>query len=315
MRFYKLLLFSAATTFLVYSCIPPRTIYNSGKTTPHKEVKAGFDFSGNFTSHFARNLYDNVEAIAKPLINKDSLSLDEQLIYLNKTALAYAIDPFGAGYGLYVRYGVAPGFDMGYKFSSGTHVFDGMYQFMGSKGSVSEPGEGFFNGSIGLQYSFRNYSLPDWSGLSMAQKVLDFELKRKDLLIPLIFSVAIGPEETYGSVAWGLVYSHSFISYGFNNQRIYDTISSMAPTLIEAFHNKQNYPAYGAFFNLKLGYKFIYIIPACALYYQNYRGYRMINGTDATFKGISLVPSIGFQLNPTQIPNALKKKQDPSYKK
>ncbi|OPZ96760.1 MAG: hypothetical protein BWY70_01673 [Bacteroidetes bacterium ADurb.Bin408] len=121
------------SSFFVISCIPPRTIYNSGKATPHKEVKAGFDFSGNFTSHFARNLYDNVEDVAKPLINKDSLSLDEQLIYLNKTALAYAIDPFGGGYGLYVRYGAAQGFDVGYKFSSGTHVFDGMYHFLARK--------------------------------------------------------------------------------------------------------------------------------------------------------------------------------------
>ncbi len=301
--------------FIVTSCIPPRTIYNSGKVTPHKELKAGFDFSGNFTSHFARNLYDNVESIATPLINKDTLSLDEQIIYLNKTALAYAIDPFGAGYGVYARYGVVPGLDVGYKFTSGTHVFDAQYQFMGSRGSFDNPGKDFFNGSIGVQYSFKNYSLPDWSGLSMAQSILDFKLNRKDLLIPLIFSVSIGPEETYGSFAWGLVYTHSFISYGFDNKRIYDTISSMAPTLIEAFHNKQNYPAYGAFYNLKLGYKFIYIIPACALYYQNYRGYRLINGTDATFKGISFVPSIGLQINPTQISNALKKKQDPSYKK
>ncbi|OPZ96759.1 MAG: hypothetical protein BWY70_01672 [Bacteroidetes bacterium ADurb.Bin408] len=51
---------------------------------------------------------------------------------------------------------------------------------------MDNPGTSFFNGSIGLQYSFRNYSLPDWSGLSLAQKVLSFELTRKDLLVPSI---------------------------------------------------------------------------------------------------------------------------------
>lgn len=309
----RLFFFCLIGSFAISSCTPPRAIYNSGKVTPSQQCKVGADFSANLTSHFAKNLYKNVESIATPLITKDSLSLDEQIIYLNKTALAYAIDPFGAGYGFYARYGVAPHFDLGYKFTSGTHVIDGMYQFMGSTGSVEEPKEGMVHGSIGAQYSFRNYDLPSWSGLDKAQSILDFNLKRKDLLVPLIFSLAIGPEETYGSVSWGIVYTHTYLNYGFENQRIYDTLNSMAPQIVGAIHAKQDFAAWGTFMNLKLGYKFIYIIPAFALYYQNYGSYKLIDGTDATFKGISFVPSLGFQLNPVELSNALKRKQKASF--
>jgi len=309
----KILLLLIFCIFYLLSCTPPRSIQNSGKVTPHKQFKAGADVTANLTSHFARSLYKNVESIAQPLINKDSINLDEQLIYLNKTALAYAIDPFGAGYGFYARYGILPDFDIGYKLASGSHVFDGVYQFMGSKGTISAPEEGMLHGSIGFQYSFKNYSLPDWSGLKLAQKILDFNMKRKDILIPLTVSVAIGPEETYGSVSLGIAYSHTFLNYGFGNSRIYDTLNSMSPEIIAAIHSKQNFSAWGTFFNIKLGYKFIYFIPACALYYQNFGNYNLIDGNTAGFKGISFVPSFGLQINPVEISNALKKKEKALY--
>ncbi len=304
----RLIISLLLSIFIIASCTPPRAIYNSGKVTPHKQFKAGGDFSANFTSHIARSLYDNVKSVATPLITKDSLTLNEQIVYLNKTALAYALDPFGAGYGFYARYGLLPRFDLGYKFSSGTHVFDGMYQFMGSTGTFDAPQKNVLNGSIGVQYSFKNYDLPSWSGMDKAQSVLGFNFKREDLLVPVIFSLSFGDEETYGSLGFGCVYTKTFISYGFSNNRIYDTLNNHTPQLINFLDIKQNFSAFGVFVNLKLGYKFIYIIPSCALYYQNYGTYKLINGSEATFKGISFVPSIGVQINPTEISKALKKK-------
>jgi len=304
--FFIFLLFSV---FIIASCTPPRAIYNSGKVTPHKQFKVGADFSANLTSHIARSLYDNVKSVATPLLTKDSLNLNDQITYLNKTALAYAIDPFGVGYGFYARYGVASRFDLGYKFTSGTHVFDGMYQFMGSTGTFEAPRKDVLNGSAGVQYSFKSYDLPSWSGLDKAQSVLGFNFKRKDLMIPLIFSLSLGEEETYGSVAFGCVYSRTFINYGFGNNRIYDTLNHHAPQLVNFLDVKNNFSAFGTFFNIKLGYKFIYVIPACALYYQNYGTYKLIDGSEAKFKGFSFVPSLGVQINPTEISKALKKKQ------
>ena len=203
----RLIISLLLSIFIIASCTPPRAIYNSGKVTPHKQFKAGGDFSANFTSHIARSLYDNVKSVATPLITKDSLTLNEQIVYLNKTALAYALDPFGAGYGFYARYGLLPRFDLGYKFSSGTHVFDGMYQFMGSTGTFDAPQKNVLNGSIGVQYSFKNYDLPSWSGMDKAQSVLGFNFKREDLLVPVIFSLSFGDEETYGSLGFGCVYT------------------------------------------------------------------------------------------------------------
>ena len=304
--FFFILVFMA-----VQACTPPRNVIHSGKVTPKGQVKVGADVTGNFTSHFARSLYKNVEAIVEPLVNKDSLQLDEQILNLNRTALAYAIDPFGAGYGFYARYGFTKGLDMGYRLASGTHVFDAMYQFAGSKGTIDEPEEGMLHGSIGFQYGFKNYSLPGWSDLKLAQKILDFNLKRKDILVPLIFSVGIGPEETYGAVSFGLAYSHTFLDYGFGNSRIYDTLNSVSPEIVASIHDKKHFPAWGAFFNLKLGYSFIYIIPACALYYQNYGTYNLIDGSTASFKGVSLTPSLGLQLNLMEIENLMKKNKKP----
>jgi len=312
-KFIRIFLSLIVFTFALVSCTPPRAIQHSGKVTPHKQLTVGANFTANLTSHFARSLYKNVESIAQPLVNKDTLNISEQIIFLNKTALAYAIDPFGVGYDFYARYGLTPAVDMGYKLASGTHVLDARYQFMGSKGSISEPQQGLTHGSIGIQYSYKNYSLPEWSGLKLAQKILDFNLKRKDLIVPLVFSLAFGPEETYGSLATGIVYSHTFFNYGFENTRIYDTLNSISPVIVSAIHGKQNFGAMGAFLNLKLGYKFIYIIPAAALYYQNYKSYNLIDGTKAPFKGFSFVPSIGFQLNPTEISNAIKKKDKPQF--
>ncbi len=310
---YILFLVSIISVYFIVSCTPPRAIINSGKVTPYKQVKVGGDFTGNLTTHFARSFYENIETIAKPLINKDSLNIDEQILYLNRTALAYAIDPFGAGYDFYVRYGVASGFDVGYKLASGTHVFDGQYQFMGSKGTVSEPADGMLHGSIGFEYGFKNYSLPNWKGLKLAQEILDFDLKRKDLLVPLIFSVAIGPEETYGSISCGIVYSHTFLNYGFGNSRIYDTLNSLSPEIVAAIHSKQNFSSLGTFFNFKLGYKYIYVIPAFAIYYQNYGKYNLIDGNQTGFKGFSLVPSFGLQINLTEVSGGLRKKDKASF--
>ena len=309
----RIVLFCLLSAFIMASCTAPRAIYNSGKVTPHKQLKAGGDFSVNLPSLFARNLYDNIENIATPLLNRDTLSLDAQIIYLNKTAMAYAIDPFGAGYGFFARYGVAPRLDVGYKYASGSHVFDGMYQFMGSTGTFDAPQEDFFNGSIGLQYSSKNYDLPSWSGLDKVQSILDFKFKRKDILVPLIFSLSFGPEETVGSLAFGCVYTHTFISYGIDNNRIFDTLNSMAPQLVDILNAKQDFSAFGTFVNVKLGYKFIYIIPAFALYYQNYGTYKLIDGSEASFKGFSFVPSVALQFNISELSKAIKNKNKASY--
>ena len=300
--------YALAAFFLFYGCTAPRTITQSGKVTPHKQVKGGMDYSVSVPTHFVKSLYKNVEGIVIPLANKDSVYLDEQLIGLNKTVLAYSIDPLGFGYNYYARYGIAKRVDIGYKYASGTHVFDGMYQFMGSTGTIDNPGEKQFFGSIGIQYSAKKYDLPSWSGLDKVQNVLGYEMKRKDILIPLVFSIPFGKEEEFGNFSFGVAYAHSFLNYGFRNNNIYiDTLSSSTPDVVQAFQGKKNYSSFGTFFNFKCGYRFIYFVPALSVYYQNYGKFKLIDGGEVNFKGLTFVPSIGVQINPSEIALGIKR--------
>lgn len=285
----------------ISSCSPPKAITLSGKVTPKGQVKMGLDYSVNASNHFAKSLYNNIGSIANSKLSQDTIILDEQLVNLNKTVLAYAIEPIGAGSNYYIRYGVVKHLDVGYKYASGTHTFDGMWQFTGSTGTINEPGETKMCGSIGLQFSSKKYELPSWSGLDKVQNLLGFEMKRKDFLVPLIFSKSFGKEETFGNISFGLVYIRSFFDYGFKTNNIYDTISSTAPTAIQALNGKRNFGSTGVFLNFKLGYKYIYFLPAFAMYYQNYGSYKLIDGNTVSFKGMTFVPSLGLQINPTQI--------------
>ncbi len=294
---------------LIQSCTPPKSITQSGKVTPQGQVKVGMDYCINVPTHVVRSLYQNVDGIVTPLINEDTIILNDQLVKLNKTALAYAIEPIGFGYNFYGRYGIYKHFDVGYKYASGTHVIDAMYQFLGSTGSINEPGEKGMSGSIGIQYSSKKYELPDWSGLDKVQSVLGFEMKRKDLMIPVIFSLPFGTEEKVGNFSFGLAYMHTFLNYGFQSGRIYDTLNNAAPMIIQAIQGKKDYGSMGIFFNFKLGYKYAYFLPAFALYYQNYGSYTLIDGSSVKFKGFTYVPSLGIQINPTQIYYDIKKRK------
>ncbi len=292
---------AACLIALAYSCTPPKTITQSGKVTPKGQVKAGMDYSANVPTHVVRSIYDNVGSIVGPLLSKDTIYVDAQLMGLNRTALAYAIEPIGVGYHYYARYGILKKFDVGYKYASGTHTFDAMYQFMGSTGSINEPGEKKMCGSVGLQFSSKSYELPGWNGLNKAQTILGFEMNRKDFIIPLIFSIPFGPEETIGNFSFGMVYTRSFLNYGFKSNKIFDTVAQTAPVALQSLNNKANYGGVGIFFNLKLGYKYIYALPAFAMYYQNYGSFMLLDGSKAGFRGVTFVPSLGIQINPTQI--------------
>ncbi|MDQ3191626.1 MAG: hypothetical protein M3Q58_08535 [Bacteroidota bacterium] len=291
------------------SCTPPRSFIQSGKVTPHKQFKAGIDLAANVPTHVVKSAYKNTSAIVGPLINKDTIFLNDQLIKLNETALAYAVEPLGFGYNYYLRYGVFKRFDLGYRYASGTHAFDGMFQFLGSTGTIDNPGEKGNHGSIGIQYSSKKYELPSWSGLDKVQKIIGFEMQRKDLMVPLVFSIPFGEEETYGNFSFGLVYSHTFLEYGFDSSRIYDTLKSKSPTIIESIQDKRNFSSFGAFFNFKIGYKYAYFLPAFAMYYQNYGSFILIDKSTTKFSGFTFVPSIGLQLNPSQMAKSIRRKK------
>jgi hypothetical protein len=58
----------------------------------------------------------------------------------------------------------------------------------------------------------------------------------------------------------------------------------------------RDFSSFGGFLNLKLGYRYFYVIPALSVFYQNYGTYTLLNGASTSISGVTFVPSLGFQL-------------------
>jgi hypothetical protein len=281
---------------LITGCSPSRTITASGKVTPQGKFKVGYNSAFNVATAPLAEIDDVTKAAVNAVKNRDSIYF-EDISSLSQGLLAYSLDPVGTTSEFYLRYGLAPRVDVGYKFASGAHVFDAMYQFLGSTGTPTNPGPAGLYGSIGIQYSGQNSNLPSKLGLNVLSSVLDYELSRKDILIPLVFSHSLGPEEEIGNISWGLVYGHSFVKYGFSPTNLFRKYANDVVEKINPFMNKENYSSFGAFLNAKLGYRYAYFVPAVSIYYQNYGNYNFFGIESKNYKGVTIVPSLGLQFN------------------
>ena len=222
---------------------------------------------------------------------------------LQAAALAYILDPVQPTADLSIRYGIVPRLDAGYKYAFGSHVFDAQYQLLGPTGTPENPDRGAITGttyaSIGLQFATQRAKLPSIPFLSDINSVLNLRANRNDLLVPLTFSQSFGPEEEIGAISYGLVYAHSWVSYGFAPDKIYNGSVKVPELPLQS----RNFSSFGGFVNLKLGYRYVYIIPAVSVFYQNYGDYALLNGASTSLSGVTFVPSIGLQL---RIPNLSK---------
>ena len=298
---HGMLLGVAAAALSLASCTAPRTVYHSGKVTPKGQVRGGVDIVGNVPGATTRAIADNVTDLIQTFSNLDSINWNNNQDALNsvsKSVLAYTLDPIGAGYDIHLRVGVIERVDVGYKLAGGTHVFDARFQFLGSTGTPDNPGndpEGW-SGSAGIQYSGKSYDLPSFFGADL-NDFLGFEMKRKDIFIPVAFSYPFGEEELYGNVSFGVAYGHTFLSYALSPEKIYEYTQNNVPQVIDPINEKKNYASYGGFINIKGGYKYAYVIGSLGIYHQNYGSYKLLKGYTADLKGITVVPSLGLQFN------------------
>ncbi|HVG41592.1 MAG TPA: hypothetical protein VM888_08265, partial [Chitinophagaceae bacterium] len=289
---------SVLILFLI-SCTSPRNIIASGKVTSKGTFKAGVNSSFNIATVPLTEIDDITKAAVNAIdANKDSIFYNETAATLTRGLVAYSLDPVTPTFDVYVRYGLVERVDVGYRYASGAHVFDAMYQFLGSTGTPDDPeATKGMHGSIGIQYSGQNANLPSKVGLNTLGSLFNYELSRKDILIPLVFSIPVGPEETYGNFSFGVAYGRSSIKYGFNPSKQLVRYVGNQIEKIPAFSNKQSYSSFGAFINGKIGYKYAYFLPAISMYYQNYGTYNLFNLQKERYKGVTFIPSIGLQLN------------------
>ena len=291
--------FATATLLLASACTAPRNIVSTGKVTPRGEFRGGGNLSFNIATETLSKTGSTLKSAAEAAGSKDTIGYSRTIENLQLAALAYTLDPLRASPDLYLRYGAYDRLDVGYKYAFGSHVFDAMYQFMGPTGTPERPqgAAGAMYGSIGLQFATQRAKLPNIPYLSTITDVLGFRASRKDLIVPLVFSHSFGPEEEIGAFSYGVVYSRSFLRYGFEPNRVY-TGGSKVPDLPE---QRVSYSSFGAFTSVKIGYRYVYFMPSLSVYYQNYGTYRLLNNASGKLSGFTFVPSVGLQF---RVPNS-----------
>ena len=279
---------------LLAACSAPRAIIHSGKVTSKGTVKVGGTMLANVASETAYRLGKITVDAVKAIETEDTVLVDNTVRNAAAGAISYALDPTGINYDLYLRVGVAKRFDMGYKYAFGPQALDVRYQFLGPTGTPANPGEGSFYGSIGVQYSWQRADLPNI--IEDLSPLLEFTAKRKDLVVPLVFSWALGPEEEFGHLAFGAVYQRSFIKYGFAPGSLFNKASDDVLEQVPAYEKKRGYNAWGGFVNMKVGYRYFYFLPALSIYYQNYGRYQLPAGYEVKLSGVTVVPSLGVEV-------------------
>ncbi|HEX8327766.1 MAG TPA: hypothetical protein VF629_09510 [Hymenobacter sp.] len=294
---------AAATLLLATSCSAPRAIVATGKVTPQGEFRVGYNQGFNVASAPLSKVGGALKEAADQAASQEKVDYTETTTQLQAAALAYVLDPVQPTADLSIRYGIIPRLDAGYKYAFGSHVFDTQFQLLGPTGTPENPGAGATTGttyaSIGLQFATQRAKLPSIPFLADINSVLNFRATRNDLLVPLTFSNSFGPEEEIGAISYGLVYAHSFVSYGFAPDKIFNGSVKVPELTLQ----KRNFSSFGGFVNLKLGYRYFYVIPAVSVFYQNYGNYALLNGQSTSLSGVTVVPSLGFQL---RIPNFTK---------
>ena len=295
---HRLLLpFGAAALLLATACSAPRAITTSGKVTPQGEFRGGYNVGFNLATAPLGKAGSAVKTAASQVAGQPRVDYSPAIDDLQAAAIAYLVDPVQPTSDIFIRYGVVPRLDAGYKYTFGSHVFDVQYQLLGPTGTVENPGVGAATGttyaSLGLQFATQRASLPSLPFLNDIQSSLNFSGSRNDLLIPLTFSQSFGPEEEIGAISYGLVYGHSWVRYGFAPTNVYLPSNVKVPELPS---QSRNFSSFGTFVNLKLGYRYFYVVPALSVFYQNYGDYALLNGASTHLSGVTFVPSLGFQL-------------------
>jgi hypothetical protein len=289
-------LLAASALLLATACTAPRAIVATGKVTPQGEFRVGYNQGFNVATAPLSKAGSALKDAASTAARKDTVGYGGAVTNLQAAALAYILDPVQPTSDLSIRYGIMPRLDAGYKYAFGSHVFDAQFQLLGPTGSPESPGAGAVSGttyaSVGLQFATQRAKLPSLPFLSNINDVLNFRATRNDLLVPLIFSQSFGPEEEIGAISYGVVYAHSWVSYGFAPDNVYINTSKIAPLP----NQKRDFSSFGGFVNLKLGYRYFYVIPALSVFYQNYGEYALLNGASTSLSGVTFVPSLGFQL-------------------
>lgn len=263
----------------------------SGRVAPKGTVVGGLTYMANVSQESSVLMSDVLKNQIENFANNDTAEYNKLLSDANAAIVAYAVDPIALGAQFYLRVGVWDRLELGYTRAKSTNMFSLQGQFLGFEKERVEQSKKRWYGSAGLQYSWNSYNLPSFFG--KLQDRFGFEYKRRDLLLPLNFSYSLGPNETYGAIGFGAVLGFHRIDYSFLPDRIVnDQGAVLQPT-----NHRNKYRSFGFFVNVKAGYKYVYIIPSIAIYYQEYGTYPLLDRSTLVLRGFTFVPAITIQFN------------------
>ncbi len=285
--------------FMLASCNAPRSILQSGKVLPKGQFRGGINYTFNISTAPIEKSIKGAYDLTQSMSTRDTVFYSKQVEAINTAFMAYCLDPITFNDEVYFRFGMGNNLDMGFRTAGGAHSVDIMYQFLGSNQTFQTSDKGGMYGSVGLQYSWENYRFLKYPMFDKLEKMFNFQMSRKDITLPIIFSKSFGPEERTGCFSFGVMYSHSFIKYKIEPKNIYKIAdqTGVNPVLLDPVEAKMNFGAYGAFFNVKVGKKYVFFNFSLAAYYQKYGKFPLIGGSTASFEGFSFVPSYGIQFN------------------
>jgi hypothetical protein len=285
---------------LLAGCSAPRTASWDAAATPEGRfaVEAGTGFT--LPTQTASSLYGGLESQVQNLVDSEQDSVAVTASDMNdlmEALFAYSLDPMGPRTEAALRYGFADGLDAGYRFASGAHAFDVRWQFLGDlDAKTAVQSQRGWNGSLALQYCGQSYDLPSIAFLDKLQSLLQYEFKRKDLLVPVIFGKPWGKSGDLGSYAFGAAYNHTWIEYGTAISKLVERVDENTVRKFENFQGSASVGGYGVFANTRLGWKRFYLLGAISVFYQNYGSYRLFGGETVELKGWAVTPALGFEI-------------------
>jgi hypothetical protein len=286
---------------LTLACTAPRSVLLSPEALPKGHVQAGGNFDVNLPTQTATALYGGLESGVKSAYDRATSGTPapiaaDTLNDFAKAMIAYALDPIGPQAGFFIRYGFWPRFDVGYHRDGGVNAFNLRWQFMGPASTDSIAASAAWRGSLAIQYSQQSYEMPSVAGLDKLQKILQFEFKRKDLLIPVIFGKPFGKQGRFGNFGIGAAYNLSFIEYGSEILNLVERVSPGVTKPFDPIQGKKTVSAYGGFTNIHLGYRWFYLIGSLACYWQDYGEFKLFGGESVALSGMTFVPAVGLEL-------------------
>jgi hypothetical protein len=280
-------------------CAGPRAVLHSPEATPKGQWRVGGTLDVNLPTQTSRSMYgglrEGIDLLHERAKGADSAAITaDSLNDLAEALVAYSLDPIGAQPGLHVRYGLLPRLDAGYRYAGGVHVFDARAQFLGpaagGEDGKADPG---WRGSVAVQYSGQDYSLP--APLDKLQSLLRYEFKRKDILVPLIFGRPLGPRGDLGEFGLGAAYNLSLIEYDSEILKLVEKVDGGLTRPFENLRGERAIHAFGGFANARLGYRFVHLLAALAVYRQDYGTYGLFGGRRTTLRGWTVHPSGGLE--------------------